>query len=84
MYKLVAILCCLFACNTAYAAKYIHGHTNKNGTYTQGHFRSTPNSKRYDNLNSRTRQTNPYSGKKGYQRDEFSSPSATYQRRHKK
>jgi hypothetical protein len=63
----------LFSLN-AFAAKYIQGHTNKNGTYTQGHYLSYANSTRSDNLNKKTTGSNPYTSKKGQQRDEYSNP----------
>lgn len=82
MKQIILAISLLFS-QAAYPAKYIQGHTNKNGTYTQGHFKSEPNSKRYDNLNSKTTQTNPYTGKRGQQRDEFSNPPANNQGRQK-
>ena len=72
MKRTILVIALLFS-QSAYTAKYVQGHTNKNGTYTQGHYRSEPNTKRSDNLNSKTTGTNPYTGKKGKQQDEYSS-----------
>lgn len=43
---------------------YVQPHYNSNGTYTQGHQRTTPNSTQYDNYGSRGN-VNPYSGQTG-------------------
>jgi hypothetical protein len=84
MIRLIIAFVALAISGIAYADKYIHGHTNKNGMYTQGHVRSAPNSKRYDNLNSKTTGTNPYTGKKGDKHDEFSNLPVSNQGRQKK
>lgn len=70
-------------CVSAYADTHVRGHIRKDGQYVEGHARSNPNNRRYDNLNSKTRGTNPYTGKQGRQRDEFSNPPASNRgRRH--
>lgn len=63
----------------AWAQTYVQPHVNRDGTVTQGHYRSEPNSKRYDNYGARDNvygNTNPYTGKQGSQRSELSSPPA--------
>ena len=63
----------------AWAQTYVQPHVNRDGTYTQGHYRSEPNSTRYDNYGARDNvygNTNPYTGQRGSQRSEFSSPPA--------
>jgi hypothetical protein len=53
-------------CSTqASADKLVNGYTKKDGTYVQGHIKSSPDSKRYNNKGSQT-----YGGS---QRDEYSS-----------
>ena len=48
----------------AYAATRVKGYTTKKGTYIQPHYRSSSNSKKYDNYSSKGNY-NPYTGKKG-------------------
>lgn len=67
----------IFAKNT-----YVKGYTKSNGTYVQGHQKSSPNQYRYDNYSSKGN-TNPYTGQKGYQKNEFSTPPV-YNKSHKK
>lgn len=43
----------------------VKGYTRKDGTYVAPHYRSTPNSSRYDNYSTKGNY-NPYTGKKGY------------------
>ena len=51
--------------STASADKWVKGYTKKDGTYVQGHSKSSPDSYRYNNKSSQS-----YSGS---QRDEYSS-----------
>lgn len=57
----------------AYADQYVRGYTRSDGTYVQPHYRSDPNQYRYDNYSSQGN-TNPYTGERGSQPNEFSSP----------
>jgi hypothetical protein len=50
---------------SALADKYVNGYYRKDGTYVQGHTKSSPDEHRYNNKGSRT-----YGGS---QRDEYSS-----------
>lgn len=43
----------------------VKGYTKKSGTYVQPHYRSSPNTKKYDNWSTKGNY-NPYTGKKGY------------------
>jgi len=61
----VLSICVLSFTSTVYADKYVKGYTKSNGTYVQGYYRSSPDSVRYNNINS---QSNG-----GGQRDEYSS-----------
>lgn len=80
MKKIIAIITLSLSSLTAYA-DYIQGYYRKDGTYVQGYHRSSPNSVRYDNYNAQNSiyGTNPYTGKRGSQRDEYSNPP-TYNR----
>lgn len=62
----------------AAGTKYVKPHVRSDGTYVQGHVRSAPNSSRYDNFGARNSiyGSNPYTGQRGSQRDEFSNPPA--------
>jgi len=51
----------------AVAETYVNGYTKSNGTYVQGHYRSSPNSSRWDNYSSKGN-SNPYTGKKATRR----------------
>ncbi len=60
---------CLLLALTATAASaqtYVKPHVNKNGQYTEGHYRSAPNSTTYDNYGTRGNY-NPYTGNVGTQ-----------------
>lgn len=59
MFSLIAIS------GAAFAQTYINGYTRKDGTYVQGHMKSSPDENRYNNMGSQS-----YGGR---QRDEFSS-----------
>lgn len=47
------------------ADQYVNPHVRKDGTYVEGHFRSSPNETRIDNYSTQGN-TNPYTGQKGY------------------
>ena len=59
----MATLALLLTTN-ALADTYVNGYTRKDGTYVQGHTRSSPDSSRSNNYNSRSNG--------GNQRDEYS------------
>lgn len=52
------------------ADQYVRGYTRKDGTYVEGHYRSSPNKFKFDNYSSHGN-TNPYNGKKGYAPNEI-------------
>lgn len=49
---------------------YVKGYTKKDGTYVQPHFRTSPNSTKFDNWSTKGN-VNPYTGKEGT-KDPFS------------
>lgn len=46
------------------SSTYVQPHINSNGTYTSGHYRTTPNNTQMDNFGSRGNY-NPYIGRSG-------------------
>lgn len=70
---LLAALAALSA--SAFADKYVHGYIRSDGTYVQGYYRTEANNNRYDNYSSQGN-TNPYTGQRGYERNEYSNPPA--------
>lgn len=46
------------------SSHYVHPHTNSNGTYTEGHYRTNPNHTQTDNYNTRGNY-NPHNGEYG-------------------
>jgi len=72
----------LFLFTTAGAAdENVDGYYRKDGKYVQSHKRSHPDDRRYNNYNSEGRK-NPYTGKKGTQRNEMSKNPARNKKRH--
>ena len=59
----------------AIAGEYVHGYYRSNGTYVHGYHRSSPDQYRYNNYSARGN-VNPYTGKVGHQRDEYTNPPA--------
>lgn len=59
----------------AQADSYVRGYYKKDGTYVAPHYRSSPNQYKYDNYSSKGN-TNPYTGKRGYKRHEYTNPPA--------
>lgn len=55
--------------NNALADKYVKGYTKKDGTYVQGHTKTSPDSNRYNNKSSESNG--------GSHRDEYSNYGAT-------
>lgn len=64
----------LLAAGSVHADQWVNGYLKSDGTYVQGHYKSSPNQYRYDNYSSQNN-TNPYTGQSGSQRNEYSSPS---------
>lgn len=57
---LVAVL----AATPALADNYVNGYLRKDGTYVQGHWRSSPDGQKWNNYSS-DGNVNPYTGKAG-------------------
>jgi hypothetical protein len=63
----------------AFADTYVDGYVRQDGTYVQGHYRSSPNNTTSDNY-STYGNTNPYTGKSGtkaYDSSEDSTDNST-------
>lgn len=69
---MLALLSLLFV-DFAFADNYVRPHVRRDGTYVEGHMRSSPNSNRFDNYSSQGN-VNPYTGQRGSDRNEFSNP----------
>jgi hypothetical protein len=66
----------LFAVGVTFAAdQSVNGYFRKDGTYVQPYHRTTPNNNLYDNYSSQGN-FNPWTGRQGSQRNEFSNPPA--------
>jgi opacity protein-like surface antigen len=55
---------------SAFADEYVNGYMRQDGTYVQPHFKTSPNSTKIDNYSSRGN-TNPYTGERGSQPNEY-------------
>lgn len=76
MKKLIAAVALAFALPlTAYADQWVNGYLRSDGTYVQGHFRSSPDQWKFDNYSS-SGNINPYTGRRGYRRNELTTPPA--------
>ncbi len=72
---ILAILLSLFVAS-AFADTWVNGHTRSDGTYVQGHMRSSPNNTVRDNY-SYSGNRNPYTGATGTNRY-YNNPSSGY------
>lgn len=61
---LLALVLGAFAATSAIADTYVNGYTRSDGTYVQGHYRSSPDNS-YNNNYSVRGNTNPYTGEAG-------------------
>lgn len=75
--KTAVFVVCLFA-GAVQADEYVNGYYRQDGTYVEGHWRSSPNQQRWDNYSSEGNY-NPYTGERGTERHEFSPPDYSRQ-----
>ena len=68
----LAFLLLLFSA-TDFADQTVRGYYRRDGTYVQPYHRTEPNQYRYDNYSSQGN-INPYTGQRGTQPNEFSTP----------
>lgn len=59
---------------------HVDGHVRSDGTYVAPHYRTTPDSRRDNNWSSQGN-TNPHTGERGSQRNEWSNPPEHNKRR---
>lgn len=72
--KRIALIAALAALSApAISDTLVNGYTRSDGTYVAPHYRSDANSNRYDNYSSQGN-TNPYTGQRGHERNEYSNP----------
>lgn len=67
MKSMLAAMAIIVTAAPAFADEYVNGYTRSDGTYVQGHFRSSADGVR-DNNYSYQGNTNPYTGKVGQQK----------------
>lgn len=79
MKKAFLFIVFLFAAANSFAQStvYVQGYTKSNGTYVQGHYRTTPNSTTLDNYSTQGNY-NPYTGSYGTKPVQEYRPSSTY------
>lgn len=76
----IVIACALLMFSAASMADtWVNGYTKRDGTYVQGHYRSSPNSTTYDNYSTKGN-TNPYTGEQGYRdpNEGYRNPASAY------
>ena len=69
---LIMIAVALFPAALLAKDVFVNGYFRSDGTYVAPHYRTAPNSTLYDNYSSEGNY-NPYTGKKGTKKNEFSS-----------
>ena len=62
--KLIFAILLICITTSAFADTYVRGHTRKDGTYVEPHYRSSPDNSKFNNYSSEGN-LNPYSGKEG-------------------
>lgn len=63
--KPTLIVLVLTFASSAFADTWVDGYYRSDGSYVQGHYRSSPNSNSYDNYSTKGN-INPYNGQQGY------------------
>ncbi len=73
MRSMIVAFVCLLPFSSMLHAGTTRGYYKKNGTYVKPYHKSNPDSRRYNNYSAKGN-INPYTGKKGTQRHEYSNP----------
>ncbi len=63
--------------STSFAQTWVNGYTRKDGTYVQGHYRSSKNNTNHDNY-STIGNLNPYTGSQGVVAKDYSTDAYNY------
>jgi hypothetical protein len=71
--KTIMLAVLMAASSACIADEFVSGYVRSDGTYVQPHFRSSPNSYKFDNYSSQGN-SNPYTGQRGYKSNELSPP----------
>lgn len=74
MKNLIITLSFLFVASFAHSQTWVDGYYKSDGTYVQGHYRTSPNSTNWDNWSTKGN-TNPYKGNSGYKAPDYSIQS---------
>ncbi len=64
MRTLISTLALIASTGAALSDTYVRGYTRNDGTYVQPHYRTNPDSNRFNNYSS-PGMTNPYTGQRG-------------------
>ena len=75
--KLLITLLMLSVTTSTLAGTYVKGYVKKDGTYVEPHYRSSPDSSKFNNYSTEGN-VNPYNGKEGHV-DPYYTPPPTYQ-----
>lgn len=70
-------MCLLAFVSPVFADTYVNGYTRRDGTYVQGHYRSSADSSRLNNYSTRGNY-NPYTGQQGYKNPYSTNYSNSY------
>ena len=62
--KKIVISLLIFSSSFAMADEWVNGYQKSDGTFVEGHYRSSPNETKADNFSTKGN-TNPYTGKSG-------------------
>ena len=62
--KKIVISLLIFSSGFAMADEWVNGYQKSDGTFVEGHYRSSPNETKADNFSTKGN-TNPYTGKAG-------------------
>lgn len=71
------ILALALVSSAAFADTYVRGHTTKNGTYVEPHYRTSEDSSKFNNYSTQGN-VNPYNGKQG-RIDPYTPPAYQYE-----
>ena len=78
MNKTIIVIFLATASTITLADQHVNGYIKHDGTYVQPYTRSTPDSSLSNNYSSQGN-TNPYTGNRGSERNEYSNPPAYQQ-----
>ena len=73
----IAALLCLTATLASAGSTYVNGYTKSNGTYVQGHYKSTPDGNHNNNYSTQGNY-NPYTGKSGTESSTWTGRTPEY------